>query len=241
MPTAPPDHYATLGLDRDCSDTQIKAAYRLLAREFHPDLHGATAAAVAQTQALNAAYEILGDAARRRAYDRELAANEKADHRASPVRRSLAKDVYLRLEEFLRGTTLEVCVTESDPAATPEKLALVVPPETAPGTRFRIPRHAGGFVVVRVKARPDFRFKVRGSDLRCDLKIRALRAGQGGPELVRGATGDFLRVAIPPNTASGEIIRVAGAGLPKLRGGRGDLLVRILYAPEVRIRRLPRR
>jgi DnaJ-class molecular chaperone len=237
MPTARPDHYATLGLDRNCTAAQIRAAYRLLAREFHPDLNGGTAAAVAQTQALNAAYEILGDPTRRCAYDHELAASEKANHRPSPGHRNLAKDVYLRLEEFLRGTSLEVCVTEPITPAGPEKFDLVVPPDTAPGTRFRIQRREGGLVVVRVKARPDFRFKVRGSDLRCDLKIRASRAQQGGPELVRGATGNLLRVVIPPKVASGEIIRLAGEGLPKPRGGRGDLLVRILYTPEVRIRR----
>jgi DnaJ-class molecular chaperone len=35
----------------------------------------------------------------------------------------------------------------------------------------------------------------------------------------------------------GEIIRIAGEGMPKLRGGRGDLLVRISYRPEVRVTR----
>jgi DnaJ-class molecular chaperone len=92
-------------------------------------------------------------------------------------------------------------------------------------------------VVVRVKARPDFRLKVRGSDLRCDLKIHFQRARQGGTESVRGATGNTLRVQIPPKVARGEIIRLVGEGLPKPRGGRGELQVRILYTPEVQIRR----
>jgi DnaJ-class molecular chaperone len=90
---------------------------------------------------------------------------------------------------------------------------------------------------VRVKARPDFRFKTRGSDLRCDLKITFQRAMQGGTESVRGATGNFLRVQILKKVSRGEIIKIPGEGLPKSRGGRGDLLVRILYRPEVRITR----
>ena len=98
--------------------------------------------------------------------------------------------------------------------------------------------HGGGFVTVRAKARPDFRFKVRGSDLRCDLKINFQRARQGGSESVRGALGNFLRVPVPAKVARGEIIRLAGEGLPKARGGRGDLLVRILYRAEVRITRV---
>ena len=134
----------------------------------------------------------------------------------------------------------------NDPANPngPEKYELIVPPETAPGTRFRLKRAAPfdrGFVLVRVKARADFRFKVRASDLRCDLKISTQRATQGGTESVRGATGNFIHVQIPPNVPRGEIVKIAGEGLPKPRGGRGDLLVRVTYRPEVRIARAANR
>jgi DnaJ-class molecular chaperone len=94
---------------------------------------------------------------------------------------------------------------------------------------------------VRVKARPDFRFKIRGSDLRCDLKISLQRARQGGTESVRGVAGNFLRVPIPAQVARGEILRIPGEGLPKARGGRGELQVRVLYTPDVQIRRMTRR
>ena len=55
--------------------------------------------------------------------------------------------------------------------------------------------------------------------------------------MVAALNGARLRVQIPRNVARGEIIRLPGEGLPKPRGGRGDLLVRILYRPEVRITR----
>ena len=90
---------------------------------------------------------------------------------------------------------------------------------------------------MQVKARPDFRFKPRGSDLRCDLKIKAERAAQGGTEMIRNLTGAMLRVVIPRGVGRNEIIRIAGEGLPKARGGRGDLLVRITYRVEVRVTR----
>ena len=90
---------------------------------------------------------------------------------------------------------------------------------------------------MRVRARPDFRFKIRGSDLRCNLRINARCAAHGGSESVRGATGNFVRVQIPPGVARGQVLRIDGEGLPKPRGGRGDLLVRIVYTPEVRITR----
>jgi DnaJ-class molecular chaperone len=117
---------------------------------------------------------------------------------------------------------------------------LVVPPDTAPGTRFRLPREEpfeGGHITVRVRVRPGARFKARGSDLRCDLRISAQRAAQGGTETIPGPDGRPVRVPIPVGAGRGVIVRVAGAGLPKPRGGRGDLLVRLTYRPEVTVTR----
>ena len=245
MHQEPPDHYATLGLDRRCTEAQIRAAYRLLAKAHHPDVNAGASEAVSRTQALNAAYEILSDPKRRQAYDRELAAAEKAaaPPRAGKIERNISQDVHLRLDEFLRGTTLAVRVNDPANPNGPETYDLEVPPETAPGARFRVPRDEpfrGGFIIVRVRARPDARFKPRGPDLRCDLRISAQRAAQGGAESLRGIGGSQLRVQIPRGAARGEIVRIPGEGMPKPRGGRGDLLVRITYRPEVRITRASR-
>jgi DnaJ-class molecular chaperone len=84
---------------------------------------------------------------------------------------------------------------------------------------------------------PGHPFKVRGSDIACDLKIKAARAEQGGTEMVRNLSGGLLRVNIPRGIGRHEIIRLPGEGLPKTRGGRGDLLVRIVYQVEVRFSR----
>ena len=116
----------------------------------------------------------------------------------------------------------------------------MIPPDTAPGTRFRLPRDepfSGGYVNVRAKVQPNARFKPRGSDLRCDLRISAQRATGGGTEMMQGPTGLQLRVQIPAGIARGEILRIPREGLPKPRGGRGDLLVRVMYRPEVRVTR----
>ncbi len=242
MKSNPPDPYATLGLDPDCTDAQIRSAYRLLAKQHHPDLNPGSADAIARTQALNAAHEILGNPERRRAHDDALAAAAKsaAPHRPGTRAVNIAKDVQLGVREFLRGAALDVVVNDPANPNGPEHYRLVVPPLAAPNARFRIPRNPPfdrGFVVVRAKVRPDYQFKARGSDLRCDLKISPQRATQGGTESVRGAAGDYLRVPIPPNVARGAVVRIAGEGLPKANGGRGDLLVRIVYRPEVRITR----
>lgn len=244
------DHYLTLGLHRRCTQEQIRTAYRVLAKRHHPDVNGGSAEAVAKTQALTAAYAVLGDPEQRAAYDRELAAvaaserDAAADRggRRSPPRSTsrLSQDVTVRLEDFLRGARLEVRVKDPSNEAGAEVYDLELPAGTAPGTRFRVERSAnpgGGVVDVRVRAAADFRFKVRGSDLRCDLRISTARAAGGGSELVRGLTG-MVRVEIPRRVERGAVVRVSGEGLPRSRGGRGDLLVRIQYRPEVRVRRV---
>ena len=240
MQAAETSHYTTLGLDRRCTPAQIRAAYRRLARQHHPDLNPDSPAALKRTQELNAAHETLSDPGRRRAYDCKLDAAKKS---ASPTRtatlqRNISQDVNLRLEDFLRGTTREVRVNDPANPNGAEVYELVIPPGTAPGTRFRLPRtgaFAGGFVQLRVKTLPHFRFKARGSDLRCDLKIKPQRAAQGGVEMIPGIAGAILRVQIPRGAGRNEIVRIPGEGLPKPRGGRGDLLVRITYRIEVRI------
>ncbi len=242
MQPAEKNHYATLGLDRRCTLTQIRAAYRALAKQHHPDVNPNSPAASARTQELNAAYEILSDSDLRAAYDRELDAPKKssAPAREAKIQRNISQDVNLPLEDFLRGAKCEVRIHDPAHPNGAEIYELVIPPETAPGTRFKIPRdeNFGGFVQLRVKALPSFKFKVRGSDLRCDLKIKPELAAQGGVEMIRGISGTVLRVQIPRGVARGEVIRITNEGLPKMRGGRGDLLVRIIYRVEVRNSRI---
>jgi DnaJ-class molecular chaperone len=232
------NHYATLGLDRRCTLAQIRAAYRLLAKQLHPDLNPNSPAAIQHTQELNAAHKTLGDPARRREYDRELDAGKKSTStlRVGKIQRNISREINLRLEDFFRGTTREIRVNDPANPNGAEIFQLVIPPNTAPGTRFRLPRvepFPGGFVQLRLRAMPNFRFQMRGSDLRCDLKISSKRATQGGVELIRGNSGAPLRVQIPRGVGRNEIIRVPGEGLPKPRGGRGDLLLRIIYRVEV--------
>jgi len=120
LSTSRTNHYAALGLDRHCTDAQIRDAYRLLAKQHHPDLNGGSRASVAQTQQLNAAYEILSDPERRRAHDLELDARQKPAARAARTSANITQDVHLRLDEFFRGTSLELRVNDPGNAATAE-------------------------------------------------------------------------------------------------------------------------
>ncbi len=59
-----------LGVSRDADETQVKKAFRRLARELHPDVNSDDPGAEAKFKELAEAYEILSDAERRATYDR---------------------------------------------------------------------------------------------------------------------------------------------------------------------------
>jgi molecular chaperone DnaJ len=68
------DYYKVLGVDRKATDAQIKSAYRKLARKFHPDVNPNNKEAEAKFKELNEAYQVIGDADKRKKYD-ELGAD----------------------------------------------------------------------------------------------------------------------------------------------------------------------
>jgi len=65
----PRDYYEVLGVSRDAGETEIKKAFRGLARELHPDVNDHDPEAEEKFKAAAEAYEVLSDAERRRTYD----------------------------------------------------------------------------------------------------------------------------------------------------------------------------
>src|SRR5437773_6343284 len=68
------DYYSTLGVPKTASEKEIKQAFRKLARKHHPDVNPGDKQAETRFKEINEAYEVLGDAAKRKKYD-ELGAN----------------------------------------------------------------------------------------------------------------------------------------------------------------------
>jgi curved DNA-binding protein len=63
------DYYKILGVDKNIPQKDVRAAYRKRAKQFHPDLHPDDPKAKAKFQALNEAYEVIGDPEKRKKYD----------------------------------------------------------------------------------------------------------------------------------------------------------------------------
>jgi len=73
-----PDLYQLLGVPREASREQIAQAWRRRARAEHPDARPADAGAPGRFRALAAAWRVLGDPARRAAYDRTVRHDQPA-------------------------------------------------------------------------------------------------------------------------------------------------------------------
>lgn len=63
------DYYKILGVDKTIPQKDVKKAYLKRAKQFHPDLHPDDPKAQAKFQALQEAYDVIGDPEKRRKYD----------------------------------------------------------------------------------------------------------------------------------------------------------------------------
>ncbi len=92
------DLYAVLGVNRTATSTEIKSAYRRLARKYHPDVSSDPAAASKFAQ-INEAYHTLIDSERRKTYDRmgTVSSTSSARQTNSAARRAYYQEHFDRV------------------------------------------------------------------------------------------------------------------------------------------------
>jgi curved DNA-binding protein CbpA len=93
------NHYENLKVKRDASQKEIKSAYRRMCSTYHPDRNKAENA-TQMMQVINEAWEVLGNADKRKKYDAELARNDAIDDFFREFEEKAAEEEYVSTEEW---------------------------------------------------------------------------------------------------------------------------------------------
>ena len=91
-----------------------------------------------------------------------------------------------------------------------------------------------GDLYVKIHAQLHQIFTREGANLAMNLDIRLSDALLGAEKEIKTLDG-VIKLKIPAGIDSGEILRVRGKGIPRERGGRGDLLIKILIKTPKRL------
>ena len=114
-------------------------------------------------------------------------------------------------------------------------LAVKIPAGIDDGTRIRLAGEgeAGvrggprGDLYIGVSVRPHPFFRRKGDDILIDLEINVAQAALGDAISIPTLEGD-QELEIPPSTQTGDVLRLRGSGVPRLRrNGRGDQMIRL--------------
>jgi molecular chaperone DnaJ len=255
------DYYEVLGVARDASESEVKRAFRALARELHPDVSVAQDAD-GRFREVAEAYEVLSDPDRRATYDRfghaglrrggfqpasadfgsladvfaaffgeDLFGGPGASRRESGRGGDIQGVVEIDLEDAFAGTAVEVAVDVAETCEHCDSSG------AEPGTGHVTCPTCGGSGVIRRVSRNLFgEFVSQRTCAQCRGLGRVLESpcrecGGEGRIIARKR----LQVEVPPGIQDGQRIRLRGEGHAGLRGGsRGDAYIAVRVRPDPR-------
>jgi DnaJ-class molecular chaperone len=229
------DPYEILGVSKGAGEGEIKSAYRKLAKKLHPDANKHDPKAASRFAEINAAYEIVGDENKRKAFDRgEIDAEGKprfqgfegygAQGPGGGFRQGPGGPGGAQFENFSFG---------------PDGF------QRRGGGGFRGGGGSGGFEDILRNmfsgaGRGGAQFEpedfgtpppTTGQDLHASLTINLADAAKGTKTRVHLPTGKDVEVKIPAGLLSGQTIRLKGQGWPSASGKAGDALITVNVAP----------
>jgi molecular chaperone DnaJ len=262
--TTPRDPYEVLGVPRDADETQIKKAFRRLARELHPDVNRHDPDAEEKFKKAAEAYEILNDAERRATYDRYghdglrsggMGPNFEGFGSISDLfdaffggfgggaggrpggpaqGRDIAVEAEVSLADAAKGTSIELTFEAV------EACEVCRGNGAKPGTPIVTCERCGGVGVLQAVTRSPFGQVMR--QMACDVCHGDGRIASEPCERCDGRGREVrrrtMRVDVPAGIAEGQRIRISGRGHAGERGGpAGDLYVLVRVATDERFLR----
>ena len=210
------DPYTTLGVSKTADATEIKKAFRRLAKKYHPD-QNKDAKAQERFSEANQAYEIVGDEVKRGQFDRgEIDAD--------------GKPRFQGFEGFNGGSGRRSGAGgfEFEAGGNPFARGARGQQGTVDPTDFFADLFGGGARAQRggPQAGP-----AKGEDVKADVTVSLLDAVHGAHARVLLPTGRTLEIKVPAGIEDGKQIRLKGQGQPGPSGGAaGDALITVTVA-----------
>lgn len=237
------DHYAILGVARTATPDEIKRAFRKLASQHHPDRVGGD---TQKFQEIQAAYDVLSDAAKRANYDNpqpqfsgfpggaQFNMNDifssmfsqggfGTQHRPqSHVRMT----IWIKLVDVAQGGTRPVAVGTPQGQSTIE-VEIPLGINDGDNVQYQGLAPGGGDLVIQFRVHPDHTWQRNGLDLVTDVTADIWSMILGSDITMRTLTGSELTIAMPARTQPKTLIRLRGHGLRDRSGKTGDLMIRV--------------
>ncbi|HEY2755650.1 MAG TPA: J domain-containing protein [Pseudolabrys sp.] len=229
------DPYEVLGVSKGANEAEIKSAYRRLAKKLHPDANKHDPKAATRFAELNAAYEIVGDDQKRKAFDNgEIDAEGKPRFRGFEGAQPGAGGPW----GPGAGSNFESFSFGPDGFQRSAGGGGAHPGAGAGGFEDLLRGMFGGGAArggAGARARQfepdDFGAPSTGQDLHASLTISLPEAAKGSKARVHLPTGKEIEAKIPAGIASGQTIRLKGQGWPSAQGRAGDALITVNVAP----------
>ena len=225
------DPYQVLGVSKSASEAEIKSAFRKLAKKLHPDANKHDPKAATRFSELNAAYEIVGDDKKRKAFDNgEIDAEGKPrfqgfeGYGAQPGGGAGYGPGGAHFETFSYGPDgfQRRGAGGGGGAGGFEDLLRGM---------FGGAARGGRSFSAREFEPEDFGAAAGGRDLLATLTISLPEAAKGAKTRVHLPTGKDVEVKIPAGLVNGQQIRLKGQGWPSPSGPAGDALITVNVAP----------
>jgi DnaJ-class molecular chaperone len=246
VPMSNRNYYEELGTKRDASDQEIKAAYRKMAFEYHPDRNKNPEAAE-RMKAVNEAYAVLSDPAKRGQYD--MLYRQYGDGARSQFRQSFSEqdifrgsDIQQIFEEMARGFGLRGFedIFKDFYRQGGQGFEFKSSGGQTRGFVFNSPlsdnqsgkngRGLMGNLTQKILSKlTGLYFPQQGGDLRDEIVLQPEFAFQGGAyAYYHRAREKKLVVQVPKGVRDGQLIRLNGMGKEGTHGARsGDLLLKV--------------
>ena len=214
MPPNYKDYYRILGVDRNASEKEIKAAFRRLARKYHPDVNPGDKSAEEKFKEISEANEVLSDKEKRARYDQfgqywEQAAAGAPGGGAPPGWEGFVFDY----GDFGRGAGRGERVDLGDESGFSEFFEMLFGSQRPGGAAGR-----------RVSRAP-----AKGRDIEADMEV-AFEDAFAGAKREFTIAGRRIELTIPKGVKDGQKLRLANQG-EEGPGGRGDLMITIRVRP----------